>query len=48
MATKVSQVFAESLPLIHETSTPRPVILLIITDCIASEQYIPTTRIGQT
>ncbi|KAF8556429.1 hypothetical protein OG21DRAFT_1495523, partial [Imleria badia] len=35
MAAKVAQVFEESLPLIHETS--RPVVLLIITDGIASD-----------
>lgn len=40
MATKVAQVFQESLPLIHETSIPRPVVLLIVTDGIASEQSI--------
>lgn len=37
MAAKVAQVFEESLPLIHETSTPKPVVLLIVTDGIASE-----------
>lgn len=38
MAAKVAQVFEASLRLIHETSTPRPVVLLIITDGIASKQ----------
>ena len=40
MAAKVAQVFEESLAFIHETSAPKPVILLIVTDGIASEQSI--------
>ncbi|KAG9309510.1 hypothetical protein JVU11DRAFT_10483 [Chiua virens] len=37
MTPKVVQVFEESLSLIHETPTPRPVVLLIITDGIAAD-----------
>ncbi|KAN0088863.1 hypothetical protein V8E55_005920 [Tylopilus felleus] len=37
VAAKVTQVFEESRPLIHGTSTPRPAVLLIITDGIASD-----------
>lgn len=44
MATKVTQVFEEGLPLIHETCTPRPVTLLIITDGIGSKQSILGTK----
>jgi len=37
MAAKVAQVFEESLALIHETSAPKPVVLLIISDGIATD-----------
>ena len=40
MAAKVAQVFEESLAFIHETSAPKPVILLIVTDGIACKQSI--------
>lgn len=45
MAEKVTQVFAESLASIHETATPRPVVLLIITDGISSEQSTLVTKV---
>ncbi|KAG8215007.1 hypothetical protein J3R82DRAFT_8413 [Butyriboletus roseoflavus] len=37
MAAKVAEVFEEGLPLIYEASTPRPVVLLIVTDGIATD-----------
>ena len=40
MTTKASQVFAESFSIIHETPNPQPVVLLIITDSLASEPFI--------
>lgn len=45
MAAKVSQVCADSLAVIHDTRTPKPVNVLIITDGIAGASPLVDTTL---